>query len=313
MSHPTDWMHDAKWGVFLHFLSGAASETKPDGVTADDWNRRVAEFDVEGLASQLESIGAGWLGLTVGQNSGFYCSPNAAYDRIVGREPSRLSRRDLMADAAVALTRRGIRLMAYLPTGAPENDALACEKLRWIKKRDERLPEFQEMWQEIIIEWSRRWGDKVSAWWMDGAYFADAMYRSPDAPNFASFRAALKAGNPEALVAFNPNIQVEQIVGMAGSGEDFMAGEINATLPVPFRQKHKAAQWTRFNDEGAQFHVLGYLGAFWGQGEPRFPDELARGYTQLVNDAGGAVTWDVPVGPRGLIPTEFLEQLSGLR
>ena len=43
-----------------------------------------------------------------------------------------------------------------------------------------------------------RWGQKVWGWWFDGCYFADAMYRHPDAPNFASFAAAAKAGNPDA-------------------------------------------------------------------------------------------------------------------
>ena len=42
-------------------------------------------------------------------------------------------------------------------------------------------------------EWSLRWGDKIGGWWIDGCYFADEMYRHPDAPNFASFTAALKA------------------------------------------------------------------------------------------------------------------------
>lgn len=110
-SQRADWMRDAKWGVMLHFLSGVAGETSADGVTVDTWNRRVDEFDADGLADQLESVGAGYLCLTVGQTSGYYCSPSAAYDRIVGHQPSRCSERDLMADVAHAVTRRGIREM----------------------------------------------------------------------------------------------------------------------------------------------------------------------------------------------------------
>ena len=53
-----------------------------------------------------------------------------------------------------------------------------------------RLAEFQQKWEEIIRDWSLRWGDKLRGWWIDGCYFADAMYRFPDPPNFESLAAA---------------------------------------------------------------------------------------------------------------------------
>ena len=49
---------------------------------------------------------------------------NAVYDEIVGRVPSRLSRLNLAADLADALAGRGIRLLVYLPSGAPSMDVL---------------------------------------------------------------------------------------------------------------------------------------------------------------------------------------------
>lgn len=321
MSHPTDWMHDAKWGVFLHFLSGAASETKPDGITAESWNRRVEQFDAEGLAAQLESVGAGWLGLTVGQNSGFYCAPNAAYDRIVGHQPSRCSQRDLMADVARAVTQRGIRFIAYSASKPPGNDAKARVAFGLSTKADSqaeagsgRLEQMQRGWEAVLSEWSLRWGDLVSAWWLDGVYTPDEMYRHAEAPNFDSFRAALKAGNPDALVAFNPGIPPNQprIISMAGSGEDYTAGEVDFALPAPGRWYNGTPAWKGRFVDGAQFHVFTFLGDWWGKGEPRFSDELARGYTRLVNNADGAMTWDVPIGPRGQIPDAFLRQLAAI-
>ncbi len=62
--------------------------------------------------------------------------------------------------------------------------------------------------QESVREWSRRRGKSVSGWWIDGCYFAGEMHRFDDEPNFASFARTLKAGNPEAIVAFNPNVKV---------------------------------------------------------------------------------------------------------
>ena len=84
------------------------------------------------------------------------------------------------------------------------------------------------------------------------------MYRSPEVPNFASFAAAARAGNPV---------------------------------------------------DGTQVHMLSYLGATWGMGEPRFTAEQAIAFTHKVRDAGGAVTWDVPVELNGTLPAAFLDQL----
>lgn len=320
-SHPTDWMRDARWGVMLHFLSGLASETKEDRTSIDAWNRNVESFDVEALADQLESVGAGYLVLTVGQNSGFYCSPNATYDRIVGHDPSRCSRRDLMQDCARAVAKRGIRFIAYSASKPPGNDpqarlafGLTAKAENQAEKELGRRAEMQIGWEEVLREWSERWGDLVSAWWIDGVYAPDEMYRFDEAPNFDSFRAAMKAGNPDALVAFNPGIPPNQprIVTIAGSGEDYTAGEIDFAFPMPGRWYNGQPTWKGRFIDGAQFHILSFLGSWWGQGEPRFSTELARSYTRLVNGHEGVVTWDVPCGPRGVIAPAFMEQLAAL-
>jgi hypothetical protein len=59
------------------------------------------------------------------------------------------------------------------------------------------------------------------------------------------------------------------------------------------------------------------MGCYWCGGyEPRFPDEMAIGYTKHVNGCGGVVTWDVPVGKEGkrngLLPEAFMPQLKAL-
>src|SRR5512137_1942451 len=118
----TDWFRDARWGVFIHYLAGLPSADNPDGVSVEDWNRRIDGFDVEGLARQLAEVRAGYLFLTLGQNSGFFLSPNATYDALVRRIPSRLSRRDLVADMAAALAPHGIPLLVYMPAHAPALD-----------------------------------------------------------------------------------------------------------------------------------------------------------------------------------------------
>jgi hypothetical protein len=95
-AEPTDWFHQAHWGVMTHYLGAPPSSAGGAELTAEMWNKQVDAFDVAGLVDQLASTGTKYLLFTLGQNSGHYCSPNAAYDRIVGITPSKCSRRDLI-------------------------------------------------------------------------------------------------------------------------------------------------------------------------------------------------------------------------
>jgi hypothetical protein len=308
----TDWLHDRKWGIFCHYLGAAPSSAGGAELTSAAWNAQVDAFDVAGLANQLAEIGAPYFFLTLGQNSGHYLAPNATYDRYVGIQPSRCSRRDLVMELAESLQPHDIPLLVYLPSGAPAADPVAVERLGWEWGREggwpngktprtgKHLAEFQVKWEAIIREWALRWGRRVRGWWIDGCYFADEMYRHPDPPNFATLAAALKAGNPGSLVAFNPGVLVPIICH--SESEDYTAGEIARAFP------ECPGRWV----DGAQYHVLSFLGENWCKGAPRFPDEFVIGYTRHVNTRGGVVTWDAPIEQSGLIPAPFVRQLRAL-
>ena len=62
----TDWFKNARYGVFMHFLP-----SNPEGFALVD------QFDVKSLANQLETMGAKYFVITLGQNSGYLNSPNA--------------------------------------------------------------------------------------------------------------------------------------------------------------------------------------------------------------------------------------------
>ena len=299
-----EWFYKAKFGVFTHYLAGL------QGPIADAaaWNKMVDSFDVNALADQVASTGAKYYVITLGQNSGYYCSPNATYDKLVGIAPSKCSKRDLVADLYEPLKKKGIALMVYLPSGAPDKDEIAMKALDWKNDPkptdpDPRLKTFQQKWESVIREWSLRWGDKVKGWWFDGCYFADAMYRSPDAPNFESFAAETRAGNPASIVAFNPGVKEPIIVH--STSEDYTAGEID--------KPEKTVCSGRFIDQ-AQFHMLSYLGKWWGdaQNPPRFSTEQAVNITRGLVEKGAVVTWDVPVSATGQIPVPYLEQLKAI-
>jgi len=297
------WMQDAKWGVMTHYLADWQARVHQLDMSVEEWNKLVDGFDVEALAKQLQAVGAGYYQITIGQNSGYYLAPNATYDKIVGIRPSKCSHRDLVADLYGALSKRGIRLMVYLPSGAPAQDQAADAALEW---RDGPYPnrEFQSKWEAVIREWSQRWGKRVAGWWFDGCYFPNSMYRSPEPPSFFSFAAAARAGNPDAVVAFNPGV-VYRMLSITPY-EDFTAGEIDKPELATIRRAAGGGI------DGVQIHMLSYLGQSWGMGSPRFTAQEAIDHTRKIRQAGGVVTWDVPIGLNGTISQPFLDQLTAL-
>ena len=318
----TDWFHDAGWGVFLHYLTKAET-------TADEWNRQVDAFDVEALAGQLESAGAPFVFLTVGQGSGHYCAPNDTYDRIAGIQPSKCSRRNLIVDLADALNARGIAMMAYVPADGSWADHEARKGLGLTKHWSDgkpytwpeyRLPVFQKHWEDICREWSVRFGEKVRGWWVDGAYHKNERYPENEPPNLRTYAEALKAGNPDAIIAFNSG--ANPLIVAYSEYEEFTSGEMVGNLPVG-----EAGFWQRLVGdrlpeadyglirrfiEDEQCHMLNFIGQEWGKGPPRLEPDLVAAYTRYVVANDAVITWDVPVGKDGRIPEDFVVHLTAI-
>ena len=305
-SSRVEWFYQAKWGLFIHFLaeSPGGNGSNWGDVSIESWNRKVDACDVEKLAAQLNELKVGYCFLTLGQNSGYICTPNATYDRLAGRDSktSRCSLRDLVTDLYQALKKYDIPLMVYAPSHAPLPDAevaiaLKCvppwacmwslpsvqKALEPFRDSDPRIRTFQRHWEAILREWSLRWGDNVHGWWFDGCYHADKLYNFSDEPNFSSFAAAVRAGNPDSLIAWNPGVVYPPEV--ISSEEDYTSGETNEP-----DQTQCLGRWVG----QAQFHVLSYLGETWGDPNIRFSaTELAQ-VTRNITDHGGVVTWDAP-------------------
>ena len=316
-----EWFKKAGWGIFLHFLASPPSSTAKAEMSIDDWNRQVDSVDVNALAKQIAAAGARYCFITIGQNSGFYLAPNQTYDQLVGRTPSRCSKRDLAADLQAALAREGIPLLVYLPSHAPATDRQAVENLActpswdasaWQLRPgtylrnvdvDQRLSLFQRNWEAVIREWSLRWGDNVKGWWFDGCYFADRMYRHNDAPNFYSFADAARAGNPSGIVAFNGGV-LPQIASITPA-EDYSAGESTDYFPLGGDESGLV--------NGVQLHVLTYLGNSWCSGnQPRFSPALTAEITRRIIQRNGVISWDVPISADGKIPESFIATLKAV-
>ena len=304
------WMQEARWGVMNHYLADWIARNEKIKMDVTIWNDLIDRFDVEGLAKQIESVCAGYYLITIGQNSGYYLSPNATYDRYVvrrtpvgGIRPSKCSRRDLVADLYEALQKRGIKLMVYLPAGAPGGDRTAREALQW-QRGAYRNREFQLKWEKVIREWSLRWGKKVAGWWFDGCYWPNSMYRYSEPPNFGSFAAAARVGNPAGVVAFNPGVYNR--LRSLTPHEDYLAGEINEPDAVDLRRLVNGKH------DGVQVHVLSYLGQRWGTGSTRFSTENVVKWSRERTRNGCILTWDVPIQSNGLMSQPFMNQLTAV-
>lgn len=303
---------NAHYGFFLHFLNTgntlappAAGGQTPSPIQA--WDEKVASFDVDKFAAQLKELKADYAFITLGQNSGYYCSPNQHYDKLLGKRQT--SKRDLVLDFADALEKQGLDLYIYTTSMCPMGDSNAIkalqalppwnsnknygnyEKIKHLHVEDPRLRFFMNAWNEIHREWSLRFGKKVKGWWVDGCYFPKEMYDFPDEPNGASFMAAMRAGNPDAVIAFNPGATPPPRRNYPGDDEDYTAGEINNpqfnVLKGPYI-------------DGLRYHVLTYVGSTWGRGPVRGNGAELAALTRNITDTGGVVSWDLPFAPTGI-------------
>jgi Alpha-L-fucosidase len=315
--HRTDWFHKAKWGVFMHFLGGAA-DGGADDISAEAWNNRVDAFDVDGLAAQLQAVGAGYFIMTIGQNSGHYCAPNHTYDSLTGIRPSKCSKRDLIAELSDALAPTGIRLLVYSSSVGPGRDHEARKGLKQYHEWNDadhnestdwnryRQVEHMLNWEKVLGEWSQRWGNKISGWWIDGCYHKAERYPETEEPNLKTLANVLRSGNPDSIIAFNPGVRVP--VGAYSEHEDYTGGEVSGALPL-LGEEPAVLPVRRFLD-GEQYHILTFLGDYWGHGEPRFNGYFVAGYTEHINRHGGVITWDVPRAENGLITASAMKVLS---
>ena len=295
-------MREAHFGLMVHYLADWRVRVDSIKMNPDKWNELVDHFNVELLARQIDSVGAGYLIFTIGQNSGYYVSPNSNYAKLTGI-PNKCARRDLISDLSAALKKYNIRLIVYLPSGAPAGDSIARTALNWTNGP---LPnkEFQLKWESIIREWSVRWGDKIAGWWFDGCYWPNMMYRSETPPNFNSFANAARAGNAESIIGFNPGVVYRTL--SITPFEDYTAGEIDKPELISIRRAAEGKV------DGKQIHILSYLGRTWGMGEPRFTTEQVLNFSRQVIDQRGAFSWDVPVLIDGTIGNLFMQQLVDL-
>jgi hypothetical protein len=199
----TDWFRDAGWGVFVHYLwdvQNVGKRENAQGKPPTTWDALVHEFDTEKFAEQVKETGAPYVFFTMMQRTRYLIAPNATYDKLTGYKPGEAcATRDLVADLHRSLDKRGIKFMLYWTGDGPREDAQAAKGLGgW----DGRVSDqYVNNWADVVAEYSRRYGDRVKGWWVDGCY-AHIGYNEQ---RWRILAKALKAGNPRAIIALKPD------------------------------------------------------------------------------------------------------------
>lgn len=298
----TDWFRDAGFGIMVHFLKEVFA---PEG-GSEEWNEVVNGFNVAKFAEQAKEAGAGFVMFTLGQNSGYYCAPNSAFDSVTGAEPGDLcSLRDLPLDLMKELNKHKIPLILYLPSNPPVNNRLVSDKFHYPYKKDSATSQFnQPILENMIREWSLRYGEGVKGWWFDGLYSWNAI-RSTRMDmslkhNISTHTLAAKAGNKNSIVTYN-----------SGFGKikantpycDYTSGEKSTIDEVP------AGRWV---EDGVQWFLFTYLGEKWGgKGRQFETDSLTAKAEKIVKNEGVLCLEVVPTATGEILPHQ-LEQIKAV-
>ncbi len=182
------WFQKARSGMMVHWTK----QSMPLKGDQKPYEQAMADFDVEAFADTMKSTGAGFVVITTSHAMQYFPAPLKSLDAII---PGRTTQRDLPADLAAALAKRGMKMFPYFHLGAHDDPD-------WLKASgfwEIDTSRFFNNLQSIISEAGNRYGDKLAAWWFDDGS-TNYYYRS--AP-WESLAKAAKAGNPRRLVSFN--------------------------------------------------------------------------------------------------------------
>jgi hypothetical protein len=264
---PGRWLSDGGIGMSTHYF--ALDAQRRDEV--------AAALDVGALAEQAGQVGAAWLIFTLQHQNWIPMAPSEAFAARVGSRGF-MTRRDLPAALIPELQRRGIALILYLnlrlDPGSNADPAVRAGMGPW-PPDDRTIDNVAAVYREYAL----RYGRGVAGWWLDGAGLPEYGAAPQRERWFATLAAALRAGNPDAMVAFSPGVALRRY----SSQDDYTAGESDL-LPPPPRERCL---------DGAQWHAWTYVGGWWGSDGSRFDDQRLCRFAGAVLAAGGALTLDL--------------------
>lgn len=322
LRHQAAWMADGSFGIMVHYLITPQGETREEKTR--ELNRIVDAFDLDAFMSQFEATGADWLIFTIGQNTGYYCSPNAYLDR---KLPGHTSQRDLPLEIGRRLHALNKKLIVYLPATCNWMPKEIQQVFEW----DPENPDiYQKNYQAYLRCYSQQLGRYHDGWWFDGCY--------PEVHqgqwDWQPWIDACRTGNPDAVIAFCDGAFCVGRLDPVTPLQDYHGGEthiiedgkirtdfccVNGSYQTPEGLIRVPGQEPQYYlpdaqfVQGVQWHALVPVDSSFCY--PTVPN-MHYSDAELLHLLGncksvkGAITFNLPIDLAGHIPDESVAQMQ---
>jgi hypothetical protein len=200
-------MKEAGYGIMVQggqWAYPATGEKKP-------WPGFAEDFDAESFVKKVDEMGGKFLLWSATWATYYFPGPIKAIAEVL---PDRTSKRDLIGDLIRECKKRDIRFVMYYHLGHDEVPVLKSKGWEegWDKK-DRDLSAWLEREEKIFTEIGKRYGKGL-----DGIFLDDGCTWYP--ADFEKLGAALKVGNPDRIICYNP-----WIAAQFTPFQDFYCGE----------------------------------------------------------------------------------------
>ena len=230
----TTWFSQAGYGLMFQAGAWGYPQAEEPALPRDQVVRKTLEeytndFDLDSFIEMVKGTGASYVIWSLTWAEYLMCAPIEAVDTYFGHSDNTATR-DLIGEMADALDAEGINFMLYYHRGEAED-------VPWFQEPAYPLTEFTargtgdrsvffDSWEAIITEVGNRYGEKLDGWFIDGGL---VYYPAP----FERFGAALRAGNANRLISYNPWV-VARYTDFQDVmfGEGHIGGPINGSAPA---------------------------------------------------------------------------------
>ena len=300
MKNRTDWFSEAGYGLFVHWTTYSL----PEKGEKKDYFEAVQDFDIDTFVSQVVSTGAKFLFITTSHADMKLPFPLAELDAIL---PNHTSQRDLIGELADRLEPQGVKLMLYFNGEGSGSTDPEWQEITKFKTDPLTHAEYCYHIAEAI---SKKYGRKIHGWWIDCCYEPPVCGGRGTRYDYKRYADALRAGNPDSIVAFNFR-GTEPWGSDWGKGiADYQAGEENALAFLP---EH------RFDGEGeTQWFALCWMDDYWvhekeGTPTPVYENQAILDYVRAIKAKGRVFAYNTAPYQEGRISEPTMAQLKWLK
>ncbi|MCK0191716.1 alpha-L-fucosidase [Arenibacter sp. F20364] len=288
-----DWLVKSGYGLMFHWTSESVQH---DG-SIKSYEEAVNEFDVKKFADMVEDTGAGYVIFTIGHAESYCPAPIKSWEKV---HPGQTTQRDLIAEIADALNKKGVELICYINGPLGFNLDVKKETLT-----DNEQQSFVNNFQDILKEMGSRYKNQIAGYWFDSWY--QIFEKFPEVP-FEKFNKATKIGNQNRIICLN-----SWIYPSVTPWQDYWAGEVGSPIDIPvngYMQNGPAPE--------LPYQALLIMEPYWVQQKsempnPRLSSQKLSKYILDCMDNGGAVTVNLGIYQDGTVGKKALDVMKEVK